>query len=663
MVQAQNGIEPVGVKRRRQVKIAGGESGSGRMPTLSELLTSSRLELVCLYKGLSDLTKTSVSAVVFLPMTAVRNGESPVALSSGSLVVVSGSETTKWRGRSLVEGEILFAHMARDGCAGLVIAGKPGSRSIPPQPVKDLAREAGVPILATTASLRDWHETKAELQRLRVMVAENRATQLGELVQQMPAQLADIRGMQRIVDWLASALDAQVMVSETDRVLAAAPEGAAEYVAQAIIRQSVAPVTTSDAGGPRTKFISLASATGSDTALAVHRRVCFGEEDLKLLQHAAKLLGLVDQAQSEFRAAADASHAARTAAVELLMDGEVDKARRVMGSLAPGLLSADSARVFIVGTTHTRRDAAVRACESATAGHALVIADPRQPGRTLVINPVGCGQDDERVSRELSRLVPALGPDASLGGSGIYSLSLLAGAFHEADTAQRLAVHQSDFIALSAQDTELVSLLPLHDAQRWARSLLQPLMQTDTHWGQLRETLPTALAYPYTVAARRLGLHRNTVTRHVARAAELLNKDFAALSDRIVVSLALEVVTHRELPEPPTGSHSTQVPTLRALLDTSEIYAWAETLLCSARADRRGLLATATTWLTYDAHYEPTARALGLSEATVRSHVRALEGYLSRDLSSLNGMRDLQVALHSLFDASDFSVRELCPAA
>ncbi|MFF9074579.1 PucR family transcriptional regulator [Streptomyces sp. NPDC014872] len=636
------------------------------MPTLGSLpVDKPSLELTFAWpRTAAPHQATKIAGLITLPLSALLETGVPRSLPAGALILVTGAVPFRIRGRIAVAMETLLEQMALDECVGLVVSAAPGVHQPFPQSIRDMSDQIDIPLLVTTAPEECWTEVHAGIQTHRLLAAERRASQLNALVQQLPAQLADQKAMQRITDWLARALDVQVLVSERERVLAASPATAAEHLAHAIIRQSVESTAPEGPSGPHTQLISLAPASGAEAVLAVARRTPFDEADLRLLRHAAKLLGLVDQARREYRAASTASSAARIAAVELLLDGEVSKARRVMRNLAPGLLDPETARVFVVETSPIRRDAAVRRCETATAGHALVVADPRQDDRILVIHPVRPGEADDIVAAELTRLVSALGADASLGGSGVYSLSLLADALNEATTAQRLALHQPDSVALSVQDTDLVSLLPPHDAQLWARSLLQPLMQTDTQWEQLRETLPTALAYPYTVAARRLELHRNTVTRRVARAAELLNKDFAALRDRIAVGLALEVVTHRELPEPPAGPLGTEAPTLRALLDAPQIYAWAEALLSSARADRRGLLTTATAWLTFDAHLEPTARALGLSEATVRSHIRALEGYLSRDLSSLSGMRDLQFALYLVTGEPSIPAvgRELCAA-
>ncbi|MFJ8752084.1 PucR family transcriptional regulator [Streptomyces sp. NPDC102441] len=636
------------------------------MPTLGSVPTDQpELELTFAWpRNSAPHHAKKLSGVTILPLEALLESGPPRTLPAGAMVMVTGQMPFRIRGRIAVAMEGLLQQMALDECTGLVVCVAQGVHQPFPQSIRDMSDQIDIPLLITHAPVAPWADLHASIQKRRLVAAERRAAQFNALVQQMPAQLADPKAMQRIADWLARALDVQVLVSEPERVLAASPPTAAEHLVQAIVRQSVESGISENPSSPHTQLISLAPSAGADTFLAVARRTPFEESDLRLLRHAAKLLGLVDQARREYRVAAEASHAVRTAAVELLLDGEVDKARRVMANLAPGLLEPDTARLFVVETEPARRAVAVRYCETATAGHALVIADPRETSRILIIQPVRPGESEESVAVELVRLVAAPGPVSSLGGSGVYSMSLLAEALHEAGTAQRFALYQPDYVALSAQDTDLVGLLSQHEAQRWARHLLGPLMQDDAQWEQLRETLPTALAYPYTVAARRLALHRNTVTRRVARAAELLGMDFTVIGDRIAVGLALELVTHRELSELPAVRLG-EAPTLRTLLDAPQIHAWADTLLRPARDDRRDLLTTATAWLTFDAHLEPTARALGFSEVTVRSHIRALEVHTSRDLSSLSGMRDLQFALRIITGEPNITDggRVLCAAA
>ncbi|MFE9137995.1 helix-turn-helix domain-containing protein [Streptomyces sp. NPDC007355] len=584
-----------------------------------------------------------VGGLIILSFDEFLQNGIPGRLGKGALVLLTGVMFFRIRGRIAVAIEELLRQLSLNGCVGLIITATSTTTQPFSHALRDMSERLALPLLVSTAPTDRWADVHTSIQQARLASAERRAAQLSSLMQQLPAQLADAKAMQRIASWLAGALDAQVLVSEPDRVLAASPSTAAEQLAQAIIRQSVEGGAAESSTAPHTQLISLAPASGADTVLAVARHTPFDETELRLLRHAAKLLGLIDQARLEYRVVADA-HRVRTVAVELLLDGEVDKARRVMEPMTPGLFDTDTARFFVAKTQPVHQEAAVRLCEAATVGRTLVIADPRQRDRVLILQPVRPDEPDDTVPAELVRLVTADGPVSALGGSGVYSITLLADALNEACVAQQFALHQPDSVALSAQHTELISLLCQHDAQRWARQLLSPLMTPDVQWEQMRETLPVALAHPYTVAARRLHVHRNTVTRRVARAADLLGMDFALVGDRIAIGLALELVTHRESPE--TSRRSVRVPTLQELLAVPQIQAWAETLLSTVHGDRRDLLGTAKAWLSCNAHLEPTARALGLSEVTVRTHIRALEVHMSRDLSSLNGMRDLQFALH-----------------
>lgn len=615
------------------------------MLTLGSLPTDKpELELIFVESGSWRARTTEINGVVTMTPEQLLEGGVPSTLPDGSLVLITGTLPFRLRGRITTVLELLLQRMSRDGGAGLAVSAALGASQPFPPDIVDRAARLGIALLTSSAPTESWDGVHEEIQQSRLIFAERRAAQLSSLVQELPAQLADARAMQRIADWLARALDCQVLVSEPERVLAASPATAAEQLAQAIIRQSVDGILPETLSGPHTQLISLVPA--ADTVLAVARRTPFDEADLRLLRHAAKLLGLVDQAHREYRAASGASHAARSAAFELLLDGEVEKARRVMANLAPGLLDTETARVFVVETQQARQDLAARRCNAAVGQQALVVPDPRGNRRILIVHPIRLHEDTgAEVSAELTRLVAALGPPSSLGGSGVYSMTLLADALHEAITAQKFAALQPGSVALSVHGSDLVSLLPQAEAQNWARRLLHPLMRDETQWESMRETLPAALAYPYTVAARRLRLHRNTVMRRASRAAELLRMDFASISDRIAVALAMELVTQREISASPvlTGS---EPPSLARLLETPHVRAWAQTLVRPVQADRRDLQSTALAWLTFDTHVEPAARALGLSEVTVRSHLHAVEDHMQRDLATLAGVRDLQFSLH-----------------
>ncbi|MER6441064.1 helix-turn-helix domain-containing protein [Streptomyces sp. NPDC001185] len=617
------------------------------MPTLGSLTTAKpELELTFAWPQNSTAHfPARITGLTLVALAELLEVGSPSTLPADSLVLVTGVIPFRIRGRIAAALEALLQQMALDECVGLVVSTAPGQSGHQPFPqsLRDLSDDLDIPLLVTAAPGDRWTDVHAGIQHDRLVLAERRVEQMNALVQQLPSQLADPKAMQRIMDWLARALSAQVLVSEKERILAASPATAVEHLAHAAIRQSVENSSPDMTAGPHTQLITLSPAAGSEAVLAVARRAPLDDSELRLIQHAATLLGLVEQACREYRAVATASQATRLAAVELLLDGEIDKARRIMDGLVPGLLDSDTARVFVIETSATRRDATLRRCEAVTAGQALAVPDPRRRDRVLVIHPVWLGEAADGVVGELTRLIGDLRPGASLGGSGTYAISLLADALKEATIAARLALHQPDPVALSVQQTDLITLLPPGESHLWAHNVLDPLMLTD-NWDQLRDTLHTALTYPYIVAARRLDLHRNTVRRHMTKAAEALGKDFASLTDRIEVALALELITH-QVPDAPTQPHATVPPSLTVLLDTPQIRVWAESLLGAARADRRDLLATASAWLTANTHLESTARALGLSEVTVRSHIRALENHLARDLSSLSGMRDLHVAL------------------
>ncbi|MFD9053467.1 helix-turn-helix domain-containing protein [Streptomyces zaomyceticus] len=617
------------------------------MPVLGSLPTEKpELELTFIATGPQRLHSAEVTGVVTLTPEELLEDGVPTSLPDGSLVLLTGTSPFRLRGRITMVLEQLLERMSRDGSVGLAVSAAAGTcRPFPPATV-DRATSLGIGLLATSAPAGCWKVVHEEIQQSRLARAERRAAQLSSLVQELPAQLSDPRAVQRIADWLARVLECQVLVSEPERVLATSPDTAAEQLAQAIIRQSVDGVLPQTLSGPHTQLISLAPASAAHTVLAVARRTPFGEADLRLLRHAANLLGLVDQAHREYRAASDASHAARSAAFELLLDGEVDKARRAMANLAPGLLDTETARVFVVETEPARRDLAARRCSASVGQQALVVPDPRSDRRILIVHPIHPDEDTRaEISDELTCLVGVLGPLSSLGGSGIYSMALLADALRDAITAQKFAALQPDSVALSVHGSDLVGLLPQAEAQHWARRLLHPLMRNETQWESMRETLPAVLAYPYTVAARRLSLHRNTVMRRASRAAELLRVDFASISDRIAVALAMELVTQREVSASPQPT-DLEPPSLTRLLATPQVHAWAQTLVRPVQADRRDLLSTALAWLNFDTHIEPAARALGLSEVTVRSHLRAVEKYVQRDLTTLAGVRDLQFSLH-----------------
>ncbi|MEV0445151.1 helix-turn-helix domain-containing protein [Streptomyces spectabilis] len=637
-----------------------------QQPTLGSLISDTELGLRCVWPQDRALHRADeVTGLTILSAAQMLEGEPQRHLTAGTLVIITGS-LPRIRGRAASAWELLLEHMHTDGCSALVVTDVTGGQ--PPGALPALCANYKIPLLTTRTYPERWQGIGERIQSLRLEGAERRAAQLSALVHHLPLQLADPGAMQRIADGLAQTLNVQVLVSAPTRVLAASPATAAESLAPAIIYQSAAVAHHPDPS--HTQLIPLNSSSRAETVLAVARRSPFDPADLRVLRTAAKLMGLIDQACCENRTAAAASSACRMAAVELLLNAEVSKARAVMDHMAPGLLTPQTARIFVIETSHAHRDSDLRRCETLTAGRALAVADPHAPGRIIVIEPIRPAEegDGDAVPRELTRLVTELAPPASLGGSGIYSMSLLASALDEALSAQQVARCRRDAalpVVLSAQHADLIELLPPRDAQLWARALIRPLLHPAAQWEQFRDTLPTALAHSNTVAARLLFVHRNTITRRLARASELLGLDLASVSvsNRIAVSLALEIFTHRHWPEDDLAVDT--APTLKSLLAAPQIEAWATAMLRAARADPRPLIDTAVAWLDNGARIESAARALNISEVTVRAHLRALESHTERDLAAIPGIRDLQFALYCVTGApvAIGPVRKLATAA
>lgn len=113
-----------------------------------------------------------------------------------------------------------------------MVVGQHGAQSVPVV-IRSSAVRLGVPLLTTTKELHDWHELIPRLREYRYRQAEWHADQLTALLNRLPDRLADAHtvtdadtdAMQRIADWLAAAVDADVVVSDPLRgVLAAAPD-------------------------------------------------------------------------------------------------------------------------------------------------------------------------------------------------------------------------------------------------------------------------------------------------------------------------------------------------------------------------------------------------------------------------------------------------------
>ncbi|MFE7763749.1 helix-turn-helix domain-containing protein [Streptomyces sp. NPDC057438] len=675
------------------------------MPTLDYLINErQRLRLRFLQPGhASRYGATRVTEVVTHPLPDPPHPPGDLAVDapadSGTLFLVTLSTPGPTRAH-LRALDHLIRLLARRKAAGLVI-GTPGHvLSTLPEAVLTAANRLELPLLATSAETAAWGRVNEDLRLRRAEFAERQAARLDGLLNRLPARLADPTAARRIADWLSVTLEAEVLVSSARRgVLAAVPDSAPAGLAHAVITAAhgaqhgahgaqhsaqhamrLGAETPPEPGAPggalHTRIVPVSPgapaapgapgfpADADEVRLALASRTPFDSAGTALIQHAAKLLGLCDQARREHQAGTQTPRAVRHAAFQLLMRGETVLAQVVYTGAAQALLDTETARVYIVDTGPQEREATLSWCERALAEQAIVSACPGKPKHILILDPV---RESDRVETVLKEMIAAR--DGHLmGQSRLHPLAETAVGYLEALTAVGDAAGTPHRVRLGGSKAKFAPLLPRREAKAWAAALMSPLLDDFPGRGDERklllETLPTALSFKHTEAAGGLGVHRNTVTQRLTRAGKILSLDLrGSANDRVLTLLALDILA---LPDPDTPSDAdvpdhSRAPDFAALMaaaaEDGGPTAWAEERLRPVRADQRGLVETLCVWLETDLSTRATARALGLSEATVRNHTRDAAALLGMDFSTRTvgitdtdvvTVADIALALHVL---------------
>lgn len=694
--------------------------GTAELPTLEYLINERRLRLRFLQPGhAARYGPNRVTEVVAHPLADPPHPlgdlsvDTPFDSGTLFLATLSTPGPTRAHLRTL---DHLIRLLARRKASGLVI-GTPGhDLATLPEAVLTAANRLQLPLLATSAESAAWSDVNADLRLRRAEFAERQVAHLDGLLNRLPARLADPTAVRRIADWLSVALEAEVLVSSTRRgVLAAVPDGAPAGLAHAVITgahraqhgahatphatshadahatwhgAATPPEPGAPAGTMHTRIVpvfpaapavpaasSASSAPGAPGArgfpadadevrLAIASHTPFDSAGTALIQHAAKLLGLCDQARREDQATTQTPRAVRHAAFQLLMRGETVLAQVVYTGAAQALLDTETARVYVVDTGPQEREATLSWCERALAEQAIVSACPGKPKHILILDPV---RESDRVETVLKEMIAAR-EGHLMGQSRLHPLAETAVGYLEALTAVGDAAGTPHRVRLGGSRAKFAPLLPRREAKAWAAALMSPLLDDFPGRGDERklllETLPTALSFKHTEAAGGLGVHRNTVTQRLNRAGKILSLDLrGSANDRVLTLLALDILA---LPDPETcpaagvPGHS-RAPDFAALMaaavEDGGPTAWAEERLRPVREDQRGLVETLCVWLETDLSTRETARALGLSEATVRNHTRDAAALLGMDFSTRTvgitdtdvvTVADIALALHVL---------------
>ncbi|BBA98880.1 hypothetical protein RVR_5243 [Actinacidiphila reveromycinica] len=489
------------------------------------------------------------------------------------------------------------------------------------------AAAAGVPLLVGAHPVAAWRELAPRVSVLSAEEARRAHARLAGLLDRLPVPGADERGtVRRLAGHLAEALDARVLVRADAEVLAAVPEGAAGGLAPLL---DTPPGTHRPlAGGGFAQTVMLSPA-GDATLLLV---TAAPAPDPVLVGYTAKALRLAVAGLRERRAGGavgDALRGVRLSAFQLFMTGNSVAAQRVVAGIDGPLMDSDTARVFILDCGRAARDTVLAEAERALAAQALAIRCPAYRRHLIFLAPHRTGA---RAEEGLHRLMNTFA-DARvlLGGSLSHPLDAVPDAYGEALDCLTRAGRAPGRIAMATRSTGVIDVLDPPAALAWATRLLRPVLAMPRGGRQILETTAMAVEFEMSATARVMGVHRNTVTRRVRQVFDAVGLDQDAILDRVVFSLAAQVVARHGTGDP-IGRDPGAVPDLHALLGEPPLRAWAEKALRPLAADRRDLLRTVREWVRHGCRYEPAAASLGVAAKTVRSRIRAAEPLLEQDL-------------------------------
>ncbi|GAB2895612.1 helix-turn-helix domain-containing protein [Streptomyces deserti] len=435
------------------------------------------------------------------------------------------------------------------------------------------------------------------------------------------------RDIHRVVAWLAGTVPATVALQDARGTLLAGTRlPLAEDLAADLAAGRIASAAW-EGQGRHLRLVRLEHPE-QPCVLAVSRDTPFDRRASDIVTHTAQVLELLLAAHESTasghrlrRATSDL----RLAILQLLMVEDTVAARRVAAGLWPGLLDTDTACVYVVESSPEDRDRLAEECLDATAEEALVVRCPAMDGHVIVVGP------DETTREDLRSLV-ARTPDTFLGGSVRQSLARTATAYGQAVSALAVAHFQPDKTAVYAERTHPERLMDPRGLRAWTARVLRPLDTLPHHTrAELLATTRLGLEFTAVNTAKVLGVSRNTVRARMERVETLLGTDFADLTVRAVVHLALN--TQIGLPDgQPDGDAARTDPRLADLLAGPAVRTWARDLLGRLDADARNLRRTLRTWIAAGGNAERAAQALGVHAQTVREHVRSAEPVLERQL-------------------------------
>ncbi|MGI5451723.1 helix-turn-helix domain-containing protein [Streptomyces sp. CA-249302] len=437
------------------------------------------------------------------------------------------------------------------------------------------------------------------------------------------------RDVRRVVGWLAEAVRGTACLQdEAGAVLAGTriPLDEGGLVAE-IVGGRIASAAW-DGEGRHLRLVRVDQPQpGGAGVLVVSRETPFDRRTSDIVTHSAQVIELLLRADETATARRRLERAAadlRLAILQLLMVEDTVSARRVAAGLWPGLLDTDSACVYVLEGGAEERDHIAEECLAATRERALVVRCPAMDVHVIVVTPRDAAADELRA-------VIGRRPGTLLGGSAPHSLARTATAYGQAVSALAVARFRPDKRAVYAERTHPERLMDPAALHGWTTRLLHPLDTLAHHTrAELLATTRLGLEFTAVSAAKVLGVSRNTVRARMERVETLLHTDFADLTVRAVVHLALN--TQVGLGEEPGEVVEAAPAGLDDLLAGPALRTWAHDLLGRLDPDARDLRRTLRTWIAAGGNAERAAQDLGVHAQTVREHVRSAEPVLERQL-------------------------------
>ncbi|MFF7381049.1 helix-turn-helix domain-containing protein [Streptomyces massasporeus] len=435
------------------------------------------------------------------------------------------------------------------------------------------------------------------------------------------------RDVRRVVAWLAGTVGATVALQDAAGNLVA---GNPLPLDEDLVTDITAGRLASAAWQSRERHLRLVRVEhpSHSCVLAVSRQDPFDRRASEVVTHTAQVIELLLVAGESTaaghrlrRATADL----RLAILQLLMVEDTIAARRVAAGLWPGLLDAETACVYVVESAPAERDRVAEECLDSTREDALVVRCPAMDGHVIVVSP-------REATGDALRSLVGRHPGLFLGGSVRQSLARTATAYGQAVSALAVAHFRPDKTAVYAERTHPERLMDPVALRGWTSRVLRPLDTLPHHTrAELLATTRLGLEFTAVNAAKVLGVSRNTVRARMERVETLLGTDFADLTVRAVVHLALN--TQIALTDA-RFDDGTDDPGLQLadLMSGPGVRTWAQDLLSRLDADARNPRRTLRTWIAAGGNAERAAQALGVHAQTVREHVRSAEPVLERQL-------------------------------